>query len=91
MHLLDPKALLGLARLDVTGRPAAIVRAVPRSEGVDVGEHRASPAGRVGADALPGERYQLVDRRWVVVAGRRRQARQARHQSLEQCPRCGGA
>jgi hypothetical protein len=57
----------------------------------DVGEHRASPAGRVGRMCFPGERYQLVDRRWVVVAGRRRQARQARHQSLEQCPRYGGA
>ena len=37
MHLLDPTPLLGLARLEatgetVTGRPAAIVRAVPRSE-----------------------------------------------------------
>jgi hypothetical protein len=60
MHLLDPNEL-GLARLEatgetVTGRPAAIVRAVPRSE--DAVMEPGYPA-RENALALVGRRSRL--------------------------------
>jgi hypothetical protein len=51
-----------------------------------VGGHRSPAPGRVGADAFPGRRHQLLDRGRIVVAGNSGQADQARQQRLEQGP-----